>query len=91
MVERDAQVFHKRHLCTGLVVKGHHLIENRVVARFLDVCHCTEDKPAGIVVETAANVIVATLGEGLVLVIAATIGELCGSNIYDALTGTTGH
>ena len=88
MVEGYAQMFEERYLTAGLVVEGYGLVEDGEVARFLDVCHRTEDKPAGVIVETTADVVVATLGEGLVLVVAATVGELRRGNIDDALTGT---
>ena len=89
MVERDAQVFKKTDLCTWLVVKRHHFIENCEVASLLDVGHGAEDEPAWIVVETTADVIVSTFGQGLVLVVAATIRELRRSDVNDALSGTT--
>jgi len=73
---------------TRLIVEGHHLIEDREVACLLDISHGTEDKPAGVIVETAADIVVTTLGQGLVLVVATTIRELCRSDVDDALTST---
>ena len=77
VVHRNLQVLEERDLSAGLVVEGHHLVEDGEVARLLDISHRTEDEPAGVVVETTANVVVATLGQGLILVIAAAVGELC--------------
>ena len=74
------------YLRTGLVVEGYHLIEDREVARLLDISHRTENKPAGIVVETTADIIVTALCERLVLVVATTIGELCRSDVDDTPT-----
>ena len=91
VIERDAQVFEQRYLSARLIVPRHHFIKNRKVARLLDVSYGTENEPAGVVVETTADVIVTALGQWLVLVVAATVGELCRCNVNDALTGTTGN
>ena len=76
MVEGNAQVLHERHLGTRLVVEGHGLVEDGEVAGLLDVGHGAEDEPARVIVEAAANVVVAALGQWLVLVVAAAIREL---------------
>ena len=76
------------YFCAWLVVERHLLGEDREVARFLDVCYGTEDEPARVVVETATDIVVAALGEWLVLVIAATVRELGAGDIDDALAGT---
>lgn len=76
VVHGHLQVLEERHLGAGLVVEGHHLVKDREVARLLDIGHGAEDEPAGVVVETTADVVVAALGQGLVLVVAATAGEL---------------
>ena len=91
MVKRHLEVFEECHLGTRLVVEGYHLIEDGVVSRLLDVSHRTEDEPTGVIVETTTDVVVTTLGEGLVLVVAAAIGKLCRGYIDDALTCTAGN
>ena len=91
VIERHAQMLEERYLCSWLVVEGHHLIEDGEVARLLDVGNCAEDEPARVVVETTANVVVAAFRERLVLVIASAVGELCRSNVDDALAGTFGN
>ena len=91
VIHRDLQVLEEGDLRTGLVVEGHHLVEDREVARLLDIGHGAEDEPAGVVVEAAADIIVAALGEGLVLVVTATVGELRGSDVDDALTSAWGY
>ena len=88
MVHRNLQMFKETHLAAWLVVERHLLGEDGEVARFLDVCHGSEDEPAWVVVETATDVVVATLGEWLILVIAATVWELGAGDIDDALAGT---
>ena len=88
MVHGYLQVLEEGDLRAWLVVKRHHFIENREVARLLDIGNGTEDEPAGVVVETTADVVVSTLGEWLVLVVAATVRELCRCDIDDTLTGT---
>ena len=88
VVHRYLQVLEEGDLRARLVVEGHHFVEDGEVARLLDIRHGAEDEPAGVVVETAADVVVAALGQGLVLVIAATVGELCRGDVDDALSGT---
>ena len=77
MVERDTQVFEQCHFRTRLIVPWHHFVEYREIASLFDISYSTKDKPAGVVIETTTDIIVATLGQWLVLVIAATIRELC--------------
>ena len=88
VVHGHLQVLEERHLGAGLVVEGNHLVKDREVARLLDIRHGAEDEPAGVVVESAADVIVAALGQRLVLVVAAAVGELCRGDVDDALAGT---
>ena len=91
MIERHAQVLHQCYLTAGLVVEGYHLVENGEVACLLDICHRSEDEPAGVVVEASADVVVAALGERLVLVVATAVGELGGGDVDDALARTLGY
>ena len=86
VVHRDLEVLEEGDLRTWLVVEGYHLVEDGEVACLLDIGHRTKDEPAGVIIETTTNVVVTTLGEGLVLVIATTIGELRRCDIDDALT-----
>ena len=90
MIHRDLQVVEEGYLRTGLVVEGHHLIEDREVACLLDISHGTEDKPAGIIIEATADIIVTALCQGLILMVATAIRELRGSDVDDTLTGTWG-
>ena len=76
VVHRDLQVLEECNLGARLIVERHHFVEDREIACFLDIGHGTEDEPAGIIVESTADVVVTTLGERLVLVIATTVGEL---------------
>ena len=46
------------------VVPRHFLVQDAEISRLLDVCHRAEDKPHGVIIESAADVVVATLGEG---------------------------
>ena len=87
MAEADFEVLQKRNLRSGLVVKGHFFIEDAEVSGFPDVGHRAEDEPEGVVSESAADVVVAAFGEGLVLVVTSAIRELRGGNVQDALPG----
>ena len=88
MVEGDAQVLEQRHFRTFFVVEGDGLIQDTEVSRFLDVCHRTEDKPHGVIVEAAADVVVAAFGQRLVLVVASSVGELRGGYVDDSFAGS---
>ena len=87
MAEADFEVLQKRNLRSGLVVKGHFFIEDAEVSGFPDIGHRAEDEPEGVVSESAADVVVAAFGEGLVLVVASAVRELRGGNVQDALPG----
>jgi len=91
MIHRYLQVLEECHLRAWLIVEGHHLVEDREVACLLDICHSTEDEPAWVVVESAADIVVASFGEWLILVIASAIRELCGGDVDDTLTCTRGY
>ena len=87
MLEADFQVLQQRNLRTGLVVKGDGLLQDAEIAGFPDIGHGAEDEPQRVVVETAANVVVAALGKGLVLMVTTAVRELGRSNVDDALAG----
>ena len=87
VVEAALQVLVERLLGAGLVVVGDRLVEDRPVAGLLEVGRDADDQPVRIVVETAADVVVAALGERLVLVISAAGGQLRGGQVEDALAG----
>jgi hypothetical protein len=76
-----------RFLGAWPVLIRHWFIQNAPIARLLQVGGHTQNQPKRIVVETAANLIVAAFGQRLVLVICATRLQLRGGEIQDALTG----
>ena len=91
VVEAHAQVFHEAHFGAGLIVEGHGFVEDGEVAAFLDIGDGAENQPHGVVVEATADVVVASLGERLILVVATAVGKLRGGYIDDALAGTLGN
>ena len=91
MVERDAQVLEERDLAARLIIPRHKFVEDAEVASLLYISNSSEDEPHRVVVETATDVVVSSFCERLILMIAATIGELSRSNVDDALTGTAWH
>ena len=91
MVHRNLQVLEETYLAARLVVERHLLGEDGEVARLLDVSHGSEDEPAWIIVESATDVVVAALGEWLILMIAAAVWELGAGNVDDALPCTGGN
>ena len=77
-------MLHKRHFRTGLVVERNGLFKNAEVSGFLYICDSTEDEPHRVIVETASDVVVSPLCKRLVLVIAASVRELGGSDVDDS-------
>ena len=88
MIKRYSQVLKERDFCAWLIIPRHHFVKNGEVARLLDIGNRSENKPARVIIETATNVVVASLGKRLILVIATSVGELCGSDVNDALAGS---
>ena len=76
VVERYPEVLQQADFGPGTVVEGDRFVEYAEVAGLLDVCDGAEDEPERVVVESAAYVVVAALGERLVLVVAPSVGEL---------------
>ena len=79
------EVIHQRRLAARLVFIDHLLIKNRPVAGFLQIgCH-SEHQPEGIVVEPAADRVVAAFGQRLVLVVCTAVFQLCRREVEDPL------
>jgi hypothetical protein len=81
----------ERRLGARLVVVRDRLVEDRGVPRFLEVCGHAKDQPGRVVVEAAADVVVAALGQRLVLVISAAARQLGGGDVEDSLAGARGN
>ena len=77
VVETALEVIVERLFRAGLVVELDRLVEDAPVACFFEVGADAEYEPVRIVVESATDVVVAALGEGLELVICAASGLLC--------------
>ena len=84
-------MLHQRNLRARLVVKRHRLVKYGKVARFLDISHRSKDKPAGIVIKTAAYIIVAMLCKRLILMITTSVRKLCGGDVDDSFTSPAWH
>ena len=91
VIKRNAEVLHERHFRTRLIIPRYHFAEDRVVACLLHVSYRTEDEPHWIVVETTTDIVVSTLGERLILMVATAIGELRRGNINNTLASAFGH
>ena len=68
VIETAAQVLVERLFGAGFVFELHRFVEDAPVAGFLEVGGDAEDEPVRIVVEAAADVVVAAFGERLILV-----------------------
>ena len=84
------QVLVQRRLGPRLVIKGHRLIEHTAIASFLHVGGGRQNEPQGIVVEPASYVVIAALGQRLVLMVGAAIGKLRGRQIDEPFPGAVG-
>ena len=73
-----------------VVVVGHHLIEDRIVAGLFDVISGGEDQPQRVIVEVATDGVVAAFGERLVLVVGGAIFKLSRGDVDNTLTGALG-
>ena len=82
-----AQMLHQRLLGAGAVVEGDGVVQDGPVPGLGDVGVGAGHQPQGVVVEAAAHVAVAPLGEGLVLVIGGPVGELDRGDVDDPLPG----
>ena len=82
------QVIVERLLGARPVLVDHRLVQDRRIARFLEVRGHAQDQPQRVVVEAAADRIVAALGQRLVLVERAAALELGRSQVQDSLPGS---
>ena len=83
-VEAAAQMLHQRLSLALIVVKGHGLVEDAVVAGLAQISGGARNQPQRVIVKAGAHVPVALFGQGLVLVVGAAVLKLGGSDIEDA-------
>ena len=76
MHEADFQMLQQRAAVVRIAVVGGRFVQDSEVAGLLDIGGRTGNQPQRVVVETAADVIVALLGQGLVLMVASAVMEL---------------
>ena len=87
VVHAPAQMLHEGLRERFIIIKRHRFVQNRDVAGLSDISADSCDEPERVIVKSAADIRVALLGEGLVLVIRVAVRELSGSNIDDPLSG----
>jgi len=87
VIEAALQVLIERLFGAGFVVVLNRFIQDAPVAGLFEVGAHADDQPVRIIVESTTDIVVAALGEGLVLVIGAACGQLRGGEIEDALAG----
>ncbi len=83
VAEGPLQVLVECGLGALTVVVGNRFMEDRGVARLLEVRRGGEDQPERVVVETGADCVVAALGERLVLVVGTAVRQLGRSEVED--------
>ena len=84
--EAPAEVLHQGRFVGVTGIKGTHFIQNTEVSGLLDIGGGRRDQPEGVIIKAAADAGVAPLGEGLILVISASVLELGIGNINDTLS-----
>ena len=85
--EAAAKMLHQRLRERRVVVERDGLVQNRPVPRLTQIRVRPGDQPQGIVVEAAADIRIAPLRQGLILVIGAPVRKLRRGYIENALTG----
>ena len=91
VVERNSEVLEHCVLAVRVVVEGNVSVEDAPVAGLLDVGSNGEYHPERVVREVAADISVALLCEGLVLVVASAVGELSRSDVDETLSCALGN
>ncbi len=87
VADRSPEVLVERALAARLVVERHGHLQDRGVARLLQVGGHGQDEPGRVVVEPGAHVVVAALGERLVLVVGAAARKLGCRQVQQPLAG----
>ena len=90
VIDTSAQMLHKRLRDGHIVVEGDHFVQDGLVARLTDIGTGGGNQPERVIIEAAADVRVALLGQGLVLMISAAVRELGGSDVDDPFPGPFG-
>ncbi len=86
MVERNHEVIKQASRYGNIIVKRNHFIQYSKIACFLDIARCSQDQPHGVVIKSTTDIIITPFGEGLVLMVAASVLELGRGNIDDAFS-----
>ena len=76
----------ERTLCPSFIFVLNELIKDGEIAGFLDIRRNAQHQPKRIIVEITAHIVVAALGQGLILVVGTPVLELGGRQVQDALT-----
>ena len=84
VLDRALKVLVQWLLGTGLVVVRDELVENARVSGFLEVRRHAQDQPGRVVVEAGSNLVIATLGQWLVLVVCAARWKLCRGDVQNS-------
>jgi len=78
----------KRYFRSGFIVEWYRFVEDRKIARFLDVTDSSKNEPHRIVIKSTANIIVSFFSQWLVLVVTTSILKLCRCNVNDTFAST---
>ncbi len=84
-------MFHQCCCDAHIIVVRNHLFQDGQVARLADVCTCAGNQPQRVVIEAASDIGVSLFGEGLVLVVRASVLELRRGNINNAFPCALGN
>ena len=83
-------MLHERLLASGNIVERSGMIEDRSISGLTQISAGAGNKPERVIIEAAADVGIAALCEGLILMICRTVLELDRCDVDDPLTRTLG-
>ena len=80
-------MFHQRSRVICIIIECTRFLKDRKISCLAQISSCSSNQPQRIIVESASDIHVASLGERLILVVSASVRKLRGCNIQDTLAG----
>ena len=84
IMERFVQMFKQRYFRTFLTVKWYRLIKNAIITGFFQIGGNRCNQPQRIIIKSASDIEIALLCQWLILMICASVRELCRCNINNS-------
>ena len=84
IMERFVQMFKQRYFRTFLTVKWYQLIKNAIITGFLQIGSNRCNQPQRVIIKSTSDIEIALLCQWLILMICASVRELCRCNINNS-------